>query len=349
MQFYDESDGLKYMLEKRWIEKNGEFPKIGYNFVEKFRQIESFLNLNYHSEVVASAAAHGDGLLTDHGEDHINMVIDYIHKLLQCSNGELNGYEIFIILLAANFHDVGNIKGRDKHEQKIYDIMEEIGDNISLDIPAKRIVANIAIAHGGFRENDSESRDTLSDLNEVDFLNGKPIRSAMLAALLRFADELSDDNTRATKLKHDDIPKLNLIYHKYSKSLSPITFNGKTISFSFELSDCDVTDKIIKGDKEIYLYDEIINRLKKCLCELEYCRKYAEGIINISTLNIKITVTPKGKIKAIDGHTFSLRLAGYPNIGAMKIENYLSSDDSSKFISCGESLKRHLEDKFAVR
>ena len=343
MGYYTEADGLKFLLEKLWAEKKEQFPKDGYDFVEGFREIEKFLDDNYHDEVDIGAAVHGSGLVTKHGKSHVEMVIKYIYELLQCSSKELSGYEVFIILLATNFHDIGNITGREEHEQKIYEIMEEIGSKIHLDNPAKRMVVSIATAHSGFIGKHNKNRDTLSSLKEHEPLNGLYIRPVLLAALLRFADELADDHTRASKMREENIPDKNLIYHKYSKSLSPITFGGKTISFSYEIEHSDVTNKINKGSTELYLYDEIIHRLKKCLCELEYCRKYADGTINISTFNVRITIVPDGKFNPISERTFSLRLSGYPNIEYMKIENLLSPNDRHNFVSSGECLKQDIE------
>ena len=78
-----------------------------------------------------------------------------------------------------------------------------------------------------------------------------------------------------------------------------------------------------------------MNRLKKCLKELEYCRKYAEGFIRITTLRVEINIMdpviahrPKKKT------CFTLRLSGYP-------QSLQGSIDSLEFEN-GEALMRAL-------
>jgi len=346
MAHYEDYEGLKYIMEQKWDTHKDEFPSNKGDYVQHYKKIEDFLNEKFHPEVNIGAAASGD-VLTDHGADHVQMVIRYAFKLLE--NGkceELKGYEIFILLLAIHFHDVGNISGRDKHESKIINIMNELGNIVLLDTVEKRFITDIAVAHGGIVYGSISDKDTLKLLQQSENCNGIKIRPAMLASILRFADELSDDNTRAKRFVN--IENKNNIYHEYSKSLSPITFSGKTIEFAFNIEYTLSIRKIPINDTEDYLYDEILRRLKKCMCELEYCRKYSEGFIDITNLSIEVNVLDKeNNIRRPKCFKFTLRLSGYPNINEIDIESLITEQSGIEYRN-GESLKKVIEDTTTI-
>lgn len=317
MSIYREVDGLRYTMEQLYDkgEKN-QFPTRKGNLVENFKYIEGYMNVHCHPNTTVGAAANGDGLLTDHGVDHVKMVIENAGKLVgDMQYRKLNGYEIYLLLLAAHFHDVGNVQGRQEHEKKIDDIIDLLGDSLPLDTAEKLIVSDIAMAHGGYVNEAHTDKDTLRRLSPIDNCNGIVIRPALLGAILRFADELSDDNTRSSRYMDATkaIPPKNRIYHAYSSALSPISHNGNTIIFKYYIPFEQVQNKIPDATGE-FLYDEIIRRLKKCMQELEYCSKYSEGFIRITTLSVEIYImTTSNKHRPIYTTKFSLRLSGYPS------------------------------------
>lgn len=317
MSTYREIDGLRYTMEQLYNKgEKDQFPSAKGNLIESFKYIEEYMNAHCHPNTTLGAAANGDGLLTDHGVDHVKMVIENAGKLVgDMQYRKLNGYEIYLLLLAAHFHDVGNVRGRQEHEKQIDDIIDSLGDRLPLDTAEKLIVADIAMAHGGYVDEAHTDKDTLRNLNPIDNCNGIIIRPALLGAILRFADELSDDNTRSSRYMDDAnaIPAENRIYHAYSSALSPISYNGSTVVFKYYIPFEQAQNKIPDATGK-FLYDEIIQRLRKCMQELEYCSKYSEGFIRVTTLSVEINVMPpNNKHRPIHTTKFLLRLSGYPN------------------------------------
>ena len=139
MGTYKEVDGLRYTMEQ--LQNSGEkdqFPTGKGDLVASFKYIEDYMNQNCHPNTTLGAALHGDGLLTDHGVEHVKMVIQNAGKLVgDMQYKRLNGYEIYLLLLAIHFHDVGNVCGRQEHEKKIDDIITALGDRLPLDTPEK--------------------------------------------------------------------------------------------------------------------------------------------------------------------------------------------------------------------
>ena len=149
MGTYKEVDGLRYTMEQ--LQNSGEkdqFPTGKGDLVASFKYIEDYMNQNCHPNTTLGAALHGDGLLTDHGVEHVKMVIQNAGKLVgDMQYKRLNGYEIYLLLLAIHFHDVGNVCGRQEHEKKIDDIITALGDRLPLDTPEKVHIMNPVTTH----------------------------------------------------------------------------------------------------------------------------------------------------------------------------------------------------------
>ena len=83
------------------------FPSHGaVNYDSIFTEVENYLNEKVHKKVVAHAAiSDGSGFLTDHGPDHIAMVMRRAAVLVDSSKSdkfatELSPYEAFILLMS---------------------------------------------------------------------------------------------------------------------------------------------------------------------------------------------------------------------------------------------------------
>lgn len=326
MAHFREQDGLKYHFEQRFLGEEKcegdvpmEFPSNRGDLVERYINLENKLNDEWHENVNLGPAIAGDGLLTNHGVEHVNDVMLHANMIIGKNIKKLNGYEIYLLLLAIHFHDLGNIKGREEHEEKIEEIMMEMEDALPDAVEQQFIIA-IATAHGGYVNGD---KDTIFHISVDKSCNGIKVRSKLLAAILRFADELSDDYTRA-KFKGMEIPVKNQVFHEYSKSLEPVLIEGETVAFHYRIPYKLTQDRIGKANKKVFLYDEILERLAKVMRELEYCRNYGEGLIKITTLNVTIEVLePEKIIKSKESIYFRLRIQGYPNREEKNIESYL--------------------------
>lgn len=345
---YTPFDGLRYHLEKRHAEKREDFPPDRVDYTDTFRRIEEYLNQHVHPEVVTGAALEGYGLLNDHGKEHVSMVIHRAGLLLQKRMEWLTGYEIYLLLLAIHFHDIGNIYGRDDHERRIQEVMEELGDRLPMDNPSKEYVALIAMAHGG-KINDS--KDTISSLNPKDYLMGQIIHPAQLASILRFADEIADDSTRCARFLMDAgrLPEKNQAFHFYSKCLEPAAVTDSTLVLKYHLPKewatrtCQRENAKDSGKlSRVYLYDEILSRIRKCLCELEYCRMFARGFIQLDSISAKIQVNAPNIIGPIFEDNIRMCLKGYPITAKKRISELVDKPLKS---GSGCDLRRQLEGK----
>lgn len=321
----------------------------GVDFYGKYEAIRRYLESHVYKQVEVGAALKGDGLLTGHGKEHVDDVIDHMCKLLLHDYRDLNIYEVFLLLIAALIHDIGNVGGRTAHEKRIATAIEGCEEFESLDDPTKHYVITIAEAHGG--RTSVGDKDTLSVLRREDYLGGECIRTRALAALLRFADELADNFMRfnADMERLGQIPECNRLYHMYSKCLQPVVANGVTLSFVYSMSDHLAKEEFPKvvNDKErpLYLLDEIFNRLMKAFSEMEYCVKHGGGLFHFEGIDSTITVFSSDLRKELVSIPIRIKDSGFPN-RAKEFVDLLEEPLKEEFRS-GKNMAKYLLDNYA--
>src|SRR5882724_684690 len=282
----------------------------------QFQNLQNHLNKYYHPGVTAAAAiADGTGFLTDHGPEHIKTVIKRASEVLKVSSGNsLSGYEKYILLVAAHVHDLGNYFGRESHEMNAEKVMAELGSVLGDEMPEKRAIFEVAQAHGGKIGSD---KDKIGYLPRTRDVLGKDVHPRFLAALLRFADELADERSRALRYMIDSgkIPKSSEVFHKYAYALHSVMVTAEAVRLEFELSEPDVSHKFGKGDGEVFLLDEIYERTMKMHRERMYCMRFLRRDISIDRIEVLIRIYAPGfsLLKERASISYTLQETGYPD------------------------------------
>lgn len=294
-------------------------------YFERFCNLENKLNKKFHEQVQAGNTAVDGGMLTDHGVKHIRTVIQRAGAILDNENNQygLNGYEIYLLLCAIHFHDLGNISGREAHETKIEEMMSHVDQYLG-DATEKRMIRQIAATHGGKVGSDPDTISYLGADNQP--CNGVDVRPKLLAAILRFSDELADDHLRAANIlqKLNVIPKSSQIYHKYASCLHSVMVRDdcQSIELSYSISIEDLRKKFTKKDSKTnrlrghFVIDEILKRLLKMHTEKVYCNRFMNPIVNIKSISVKISATRVGEQigEQLPEAAFRLEDSGYPSL-----------------------------------
>ena len=260
---------------------------------------------------------------------------------------QIDAYEGFLLLCAIQVHDVGNVFGREEHEKKCREILQRQGSLILPDNPEIMEISRIAMVHGGAYGDD---RDTISALLPNTGLKARTIKPRFLAALLRFADELADDSTRADQEALDNglMPQWSRIYHEYSRSLHSVSVdrpeNGPIgVSLFYEFSDELATQTLEKNGKDKLLLDEIYDRTIKMERERRYCMRFLRPNISVDEIRVKITIQNSRNLIKNDVITYTLAEVGYPDTpvsGRIK--------DFGEEIRNGKEEKQHLIEKWQL-
>lgn len=295
------------------------FPHHNVNYYDRFLRLDEHLNTEIHPTINQGAAVSGDGWLTDHGAQHISTVIRRADDLVK--NGKsifLTPYETYLLLVAIHFHDVGNVFGRDQHEKKITELMQtsDITPILGRDGVERRMIRDIAMAHGGYSDAEQTNKDTIGHLVWERTDDSSEPRVQLLAALLRFADELADDHTRTSRFLVDSkLLRKSQAYHIYADRLRKVTVpsDSRKVSILFELSATNATTKYWKGHRKVYLYDEIIERTLKMHRENIYCLRFMQPYVKVDTIDVTVVITTDDFMKVLKKIVFSLFQRGYPD------------------------------------
>ena len=114
----------------------------------------------------------------------------------------------------------------------------------------------------------------------------------------------------------------------------------RSIKLKFELDKNDVLRTFGKDNgtnfDNIYLIDEINQRLEKMYCELHYCKKYMYELAHINRIKAAITIYQEDgdDYREVDCRSFELIDIGYPDKAFSFKDKYPDW--------CGKGIQEHL-------
>lgn len=333
---------LEYLLQSICPDP-ANFPT-AVNYFDKYTEILNRLRQDVYKNINAGLAAFSNepGLYTDHSADHFDEVVLHAGIMLglkrdsdvkgliervKSNNWTLAPYEIYILLLSIRLHDVGNINGRENHEQGINKVICNFSiPHLHRDKIEANMIAAIAGAHGG--KTPEGDKDTIGKLQQCES-NGhiSDIDSKKIAAITRFADEICENRQRVSSSEALDIPSHNLVFHKYAEAIVGNSVKDKTLYlfFQFHLGDLSTKYQVyeeVGGAKqlvEVHLPVIILDRLKKTELERRYCNRFIPDLAQIRGISVKIEILEDEKDEESFKHevleqmTFTLKEEGYPS------------------------------------
>ncbi len=234
---------LEDRLKEYATTRAASFPSRSGGYFEKYIAIKNALNRLYFSVAGAGLALKGERF-TRHDINHVDDVIVAAGRMLgegsQANTpavATLEPYEVFVLLMAILLHDAGNASGREGHERRAASILQELGTTADLEQVEKRLISSIARAHGG--RSPAGDKDTITTLQRRMEIMHLPVHAQRLAAVLRLADEFSENPRRADEgaLRGDGgAPPESIVHNLYCKTVN-ISFDyvGRTIGVEYEV------------------------------------------------------------------------------------------------------------------
>jgi len=256
--------------------------------------------------------------LNNHGQGHVNKVIEKVSEILHFfDHGHLRAYEGFYLLCAIQLHDIGNVFGRDEHEGHCKKILDEKGKPFIPDSIERKVIQKLALVHGGACNGE---RDTISFLSEYRTIYERKVRKKLLAALLRFGDELADDKSRADRegLEQGTILEGSIIYHRYSEALHTVKIEKNEmdklqVCLAYEFDSDLAIQKFKKNGKDKFLLDEIYDRTLKMERERRYCMRFIRPCLSLDSIRVEIIIQNAKNPYLFDKIQYTLEEKGYPS------------------------------------
>ncbi|MDD4149180.1 MAG: hypothetical protein PHE33_04060 [Bacteroidales bacterium] len=294
-----------------------KFPN-SYDYVARYKLIRDFMNNQIHAEIKSIVAQKVPEIyLNDHGEKHIKKVIEKASEILANNFNLFSPYEIFFLLTAIQIHDAGHIiNGRAEHAANAKKIINKIG-NENISVIEKKYVIEIAKAHSG-------KEDPIGKLNEDQYVNSEKINLKRIASIVRLADELADDTTRASTFLMDNnlINDQSLIFHQYSQCLNSCIVDTKQVKMRFYINDIHLKEKMKLGEREVFLLDEIYDRTIKTFLECVYCNRFLSENNRVSLVDVRIEIDSDYEDVIPTIITYRLEEKGYPSYSKKTIFEY---------------------------
>lgn len=263
--------------------------------------------------------------ISDHSEQHINNVLDNACELISDNHKShgLSGVELYCLGMFILFHDVGNLFGREGHQNKISEVYDWARGADASVRHERTLVLSAASAHTGTAADGS--RDTLNDLNPHDHLNGRRVRLQELAAILRFADELAEGPQRTSDFMqaHHLYPAKSQVFHEYASVTNVFIDRGNgRICLTYEIEaaprqdESDVArdqrlrdllsftyNRIVKLDQErryACYYSKILAPFKSTSVKMNFCFRSHPLPITLNPIQLEDKVVPGDPAKTIE-------------------------------------------------
>jgi len=232
---------------------------------------------------------------TDHGVAHAVQVLDKAATLLGLDAGPsvLSGMDLYALVLAILFHDVGNIFGRAEHQRKVSEAYQHACAKGNADKNERYIVVKAAEAHCG--QSLDGCPDTLKDLGERVQLAGRPVRLRDIAAILRLADELAEGPERTSRFmqEYHTYPAESDLFHRYAEAADVFIERGtERIALTYNI-DIKITPDAPQqlGEEQEKDLRTLLSFIYKRIIKLDQERQYTRHYCNLLTPFRKTTVT----------------------------------------------------------
>jgi metal-dependent HD superfamily phosphatase/phosphodiesterase len=285
---------------------------------QSYDQIKTYLVKNYYPWVQAQCPFY-----TDHGEAHIASVMHSASELtserMTVTEGRasLSALDIYLILTAILWHDVGMVINRAKHAELVVEMSDKVKEMFP-NTEVKDLVSKIAKAHKG--------PTGLDNLKVEDYCHvdgpAQELNPALLAAIVRFADEISENHTRASRQVLDLVPVDQKIFWLYALSVRTCTAQPNRdrvlIHYRFDADRVVSTwpskefhDFCAKPELTIPLLTYALCRLEKLNNEREYCLRCFSSVAPIRKVDVQISITHNGtELPGYEGITTTLKGGG---------------------------------------
>jgi len=241
---------------------------------------------------VASNINKSEPFLTDHGVKHLADVMNKSYQLVKHEINEFSYTELYFLCVIIMLHDVGNIDGRDNHQNKITNFYNDVRGEDSSFNQERPLVFQAVSAHCG--ESKFGDKDTLKQLSENSNLLDLHLRLREISAVLRFGDELAEGPQRTCDyiLKTASKKNKSLIYHVYAQ-ITTIYVNEELnrIAITYNI---DIDNKQVKAIGIKKLLNFIYKRILKLDEERRYCKYYTNILSPYKQTHVTFNVTKKG-------------------------------------------------------
>ena len=267
-------------------------------YLAKFRDMESHFFEHIHPQVDAGLIADSlksvadeelPNIMTLHGSRHIRDVVESTDKIalsIEKKPGAtpLSSLEAYILLCAAHLHDAGNIGGRAGHPDRCGEIITKHRD-LFYDTETRYNIYDVARVHGG--ESKKFGRDKFREITSDNFTSP---RLRLLAAILRMADELSENSERVPAelvARLEASPKSHLAY-RYAQCFRRFDLQIDTLDIRLRVEPEQHEFVTAVDGETLGFFDHLEKKINVIEKEARYCAQYGRPDFDIRRIRFTV-------------------------------------------------------------
>ena len=293
-------------------------------YIAKFRALEKHFFDNVHPQVdvglIADSVQAANGgevpdIMTIHGCRHISDLIESLDKIAESIDERrgatsLNPLEAYLLLCAAHLHDAGNIGGRKDHPARSGELIK---NHLSLfyDTETRQNIFDVARVHGG--TSGKYGKDTFREMGRENFTSP---RLRLLAAILRIADELSENPERVPRelLNWFQSSARSNFAYRYAQAFRGFRLQSDTLDIQLRVHPEQHSYTADVDGKMTGFFDHLEQKIDVIEREIRYCSQYGRPEFDVRRIRISVEYYDADfPSPATNSSTLTLELAhGYP-------------------------------------
>lgn len=265
-------------------------------YITKFRALEQHFFEKIHPFVdvglaIDSAKSHKDGqppdIMTIHGCRHVSDLIESLDKIAQSMNNRrgatpITPLEAYLLLCAAHLHDAGNIAGRKDHPSRSGDLIKDHMD-LFYSTEIRQNIFDITRVHSGTSK--KFGNDTIREISGDNFATP---RLRLLAAVLRIADELSENPERVPGplLKWFKTSPNSQFAYRYAQAFCSFVLQNDTLDIQLRVyPEQHQYSQGLDGKKRGF-FDHLERKIDVIEREIRYCSQYGRPDFDVRRIRI---------------------------------------------------------------
>ena len=267
-------------------------------YMAKFRALEEYFFDRVHSLVDGALLADSiqvaedavaPAIMTIHGCRHISDLIESLDKIAQSIDERrgatpLNPLEAYLLLCAAHLHDAGNLGGRKDHPIRSAQLIRNHID-LFYDTETRQNIFDVARVHGG--TSGKYEKDTFREMGQDNFASP---RLRLLAAMLRIADELSENPERVpTELLNwfQASSRSNLAY-LYAQAFRRFDLQNDTLDIQLRVYPEQHEYAAEVDGLTIGFFNHLERKIDVIEREIRYCSQYGRPDFDVRRIRISV-------------------------------------------------------------
>ena len=294
----------------------------GCSLRDSYVAMKSYLERHYYPWISSNCPWY-----TDHGKEHVTSVMHTAGLLLSSVQPDsLTCLDVFLLLVAIIWHDVGMVADRSTHADMTGAFIEKVREFCLSDQTLHRLVSLMVTAHSG-----EDKWSSLQPSEPVDPCSHKTctVNPQSLAAVLRFADEVSETRNRISPVQLPNVPIDQRIFWEYAHCVTasrpePLRRRlllAAEVQHESALARFPCPANLLhRADTsgQISLIEYFVCRLEKMNNERAYCFPYLTRYADIRTIEVRLTILQgtdaKWHIDDLIIGDGGLSSSGYPSI-----------------------------------